>query len=794
MVTYVFENGTVTTYLNGELCPAAMPTGKSIVINSAYGSKIEQITDFENLGIVIGGFWNDNYTSDQWTVYIDDVLLYDKALSANDVHTLYMAEKNEKQTVESKAAALDKKDGETIGEIKDELATSTDPEAVRGWYYINSSSGWETNYVNSDLQTAKSLLPLSKNEAIKNEIDYDELPTSVQKALGSADVVKNGNRAGYKDDIIGFIYTGSADFTRTGATDSLYYYSAGKKNNDGKPSETLDNIYSREQFEKDNPSIDESTYAAGKDKYAALTLPEEGERSGVKDENGKITSPLVFFIDSAGYLRCFYNNGSETKSNSTAPRSSVSYVYYKEDSQDIKVENLQRALGLFSAALENKSPKSRVAAVRFSSNNVPNYDFDKLVVLDWTNDSEAATKMLSLVYGDGKTIKGDESVISAENENENQSPITQYNFGMTGGTNTLKGLQAFDQILKPRMERDEDERDNIKEKYIIIFTDGKDTNVSEGKTAEVEDTKKLAQTLKEEGYTIFYVLLTGGAFELDDAVKIFVASIAGDDTTGEKEYADLENKYIFHTSKTAELNSIFNNDILKVVSQNLTDYSIKDYIDPRFDLVDRAGTKYVLGEGGSVTYGAETKVIDDNGITFNPTSTTFETDATCKLCYDSAKKMYYLRWDKYDIPVCTVNDPDLAVWRSTFHIVAKEDFIGGNAILTNGNEKNENYVFSPEDNDASSAAKDLIKTDDNKYVSKGFPRTTANVRLLELKMDDSGKNLYLGESFKPSEILDTLSDTIDSNYYFEYIKRYYDNLGDKTTLKSAENALAYLLS
>lgn len=796
-VTFTVKGGSITAYVDG-----AKSTGG---VESV--ATLDQLTagDFN---IILGGF-QDKYNGKD--ILIDELFVYDKALDGSEVSQLYKSLQEPKVIAAAANVALDDS-GNDIAIIDAALvANKGEEEKMRGWYYVNSTSDWNNYYDNPKVGTAKKLLGVPKKEVIKNEITSASLPEVFASSLATAAVKGNG----------GYIYTGSDNF-QTSGSDEHYYYDA--DTNDGKTTEYLTTVYAHDYSEKLNEH-------EGK---AAITVP-EGETPGGNND----VSPVIFFVDDAGFLRCFYSNsGSITeKDKSAGPRSSVSYVYYKWECEDTKTDSLQAALGIFNTDLEQISPSSRVSAVRFSSAEIEDEDLDKLVMLDWTKDPTAATKMLSLEYGNGESTGSDYSSPSDDNENSEQESIKQYNYGLTGGTSTYQGLKAFKEILvdehdgKSRMDRDNPDRDIDKSKYVIIFTDGKDTNVEDLTSTDedkknaaikkVDDSKAIAQELKEDGFTIFYVLLTSGAFsEVDEAEKDFIASIAGNtetdaytDTSGailsgvEKYNAlrgsdddddDDTKRYIFIAESAEDLTEVFQNKILGEISKTLNDYTVKDYIDPRFDLfgytIDEDSrhveTVFHLNADGEVKYidakdGETIETVSSTSSLPIELSSNYGNSEIAYLYYDGG---YYLTWTGQDIPFCTVGDSELTVWRSEFKIVAKEDFIGGNAILTNGNEEKQNYVYNQRDGDnganASSGTDKATADISSGYVSKGFPRTAANVRILPIEETASNSDIYLGEKISPVDIMTALveqkiADKEKGYPYFEYLIR---TDGNKTEL------------
>ncbi len=477
-------------------------------------------------------------------------------------------------------------------------------------------------------------------------------------------------------------------------------------------------------------------------------------------------TPTQFYIDEDGYLRCFFASGTRKDVIGT------SLVFFKEDNQHIKAEILQRAIGNFALQLNDVSPDSKVSAVRFSTTKVTEQDYDKLVLLDWTNDVGEVQSMMSLNRGTGGTREGTPS-----KPREGLEPITQYNYGITGGTATYTGLKSFYQHLSTRVDQSAD-------KYLVIFTDGKDT--SQDKRA---DAISVANSLKEAGYTIFSVMLTGGSVEKSEVAtseyqqaKSFLLQLIGTSNPDEN-----KENYFFSTlegSKSIDsLTQIFTETILKRVTYNLADYTVKDYIDPRFDLVSSNGNIYHLNADGNVvienkegTVEGQYNVKDEPIMVALSNNYVVDVEARkAELHYSD--DMYYLVWKNQIIPGCTVNAKRLPVWNAQLTLRAKDDFIGGNAILTNGNLEKMNVVYHEGDNNYSSGVEDVYIKDGDNYPSKGFPRVAANV---STEVDDMSKTqyIYLGETLSQVDASEKLWENAynelegTSKNYLEYLERY----------------------
>lgn len=491
------------------------------------------------------------------------------------------------------------------------------------------------------------------------------------------------------------------------------------------------------------------------------------------DENGNNYTPTEdlptrFYVDGNGNLCCFF--GAKTNSDGL----SFSYVYELADGKYIRTEGLQRILGSFTNKLNEKSPSAKVSAVRYSA-NTSDLPLNELVLLDWTNDPKEMANMLSLNRGDGTNSTKTGYTTSANG-------IKQYNYGLTGGTDTYKGLQSYLDNLSDGVDKDNPY------KYFIIFTDGANTDDEAEAIAAANELKKL-------GYTIYAVALIADKTSNDyDVASQFLPKLIGKTNDNDA------NEYLFFADDMTTLTDRFQT-ILDDIAIDLGEYTVTNYIDPRFDLVGYDDSVWHLYANGKVevvnkddgSVKATYDLSSGNGVEFTLSGETTTSACKPKLKFNSAndKDMYYLEWTKQTIPPSPENADVMEAWNAEYQIRAKDDFIGGNAILTNGNKEEMNWVRCPDDKDASSGTDDRKKDEDNGdvYPSKGFPRTTVNVKLLPIKTNPLDGIIYKGEAVSPRQILTEIKDNyMTETYYLEYLKRYayqrYDRSDGNSSLKN----------
>ncbi len=713
----------VTVVYDGETLNIYEDGSVSKDLNSINTGSIELGKD---INIVLNGV-SDLYDSS--SIYVDDIYVFDCALNLDEVNKLYTIQKKGKQ--KSKEIWLkDDSNNRNYFQLNGKNVATLDEKqyAVRngsndnlaGWYYVNSTSDWDQN--NMRLGTAKN-------------------------------------------------FRGILDQKKNSGGDLHYYYG-------GKNSDKIS------------------------DKYTDGTAAYDYNPSTSLGYNGN--GPLRFFVNEEGDLCCFFNNGGNEEN-----RCGWSYVYRKNDNSITKAESLQQALGRFVTNLEASSPTSKISAVRFSSEKIRDLtnsevEYLKLILQDWTSDASESAGMMNLTRG--KEI-GD-NVGTTGSSDVSLGGIQQYNYSLTGGTDTYTGLKVFKEQLADKPADGE-------KRYLIIFTDGKDTRLSaamKGQNDEVLNDKikgldayKTAESLRgEKNYTIFTVMLAGGSVaegtkDYNQSLK-FLAALSGEEDwdTVDRDPANVKGskgtnyQNVYVANGTDDLLDIFD-QITKEIADNLESYAVQDYIDPRFNLVDAGGNVWKLENGGKVTVGETplsntlSATVGEKIVLSDSSDSSLEgTNAT--LYYDNENNMYYLRWTDQTIPGCSENAPRLAVWNARVTVQAKEDFIGGNAVLTNGNDAIQNFVYDPAvcdpddslNKDENVSGTEKAKKTEGQNPSKGFPRTTVNVTVPELKMGNGEQLIFMGEKLTVEKVTDNWSTILQewadgeetpTKWYWDYLKR-----------------------
>ncbi|MBR1529180.1 MAG: VWA domain-containing protein [Oscillospiraceae bacterium] len=542
--------------------------------------------------------------------------------------------------------------------------------------------------------------------------------------------------------------TSTADF-KTGSPYSMKFYMGFEANTKSSSGQETINLLDYDELKNDKVKMEDGT--------TPLTI--------TKDDTAR------FYIDDNNVLKCIYSYGDYLKTGNTnikdsngknirQTRLSSVYIYPNSGSDldspaltrrnhQIKTEALQEGIGIYQSIINAEMPSNRTSIVKFSDSKLFKDIPEELIVLDWTSDSQKILTALSQSYGTTDDVQGNE--ISDNNQ------ISQYNYYLTGGTYAYTGVKSFMDNLQ-NSARSNTESD----KYLVLFTDGRDQE----KTKEGTDNiTTYINTLKaagdKKGYKIITVFLRSDGMSNTDvnASENFLRGLASTVTlnNGDQKtmyYQAVSSNQQQSSTAVMTLREIFE-DIAETISNALQDYTIRDYIDPRFDLLD--------ANGNPVT------VLKPDG-TFEPCEYTTQDGKTANLCYDDIEKMFYLEWENQNIPLVKKNTSNVNtkenIWFSTIRVQAKEDFIGGNHILTNGNEAGQNRVYYPAGNNIDNTQ------NHDKYPAKDFPKTTVNPAVLEVSLKNQKDTFFLGETFTKDDLKKYFEDMRASdNVYLKYLER-----------------------
>ena len=191
-------------------------------------------------------------------------------------------------------------------------------------------------------------------------------------------------------------------------------------------------------------------------------------------------------------------------------------------------------------------------------------------------------------------------------------------------------------------------------------------------------------------------------------------------------------KYAYTVDNAEDLGKEFK----KLAAQIGAYYSINaekivDVIDARFELTE-AGRKALVGDveattnaDGSKTYVKETP---KDGAVVGTVRITENTDGTTTI-----------EWTGTEAHIGNTDNQEDPAWERKIGVVAKADFIGGNAVTTNTGDSG---VFV------------------NENTTKMFPKPTVNVKALSLGITGKAITVYKGDALQPQAYYNQLAQTI----------------------------------
>lgn len=384
---------------------------------------------------------------------------------------------------------------------------------------------------------------------------------------------------------------------------------------------------------------------------------------------------------------------------------------------------LVNAANTFIDTLKDASPDSKVAVVYFNGTQGSNTDNTKAMSftqLNTDNNVASIKKFLS----------------------DNDDP--------DGGTPMGDALKKAKSLL------DTDNTGN--QKYVLFFTDGLpgywETNNSSGEYSRrncmvANSAVNYANDIKANAtiYTVGYNLSktsnklywhkgdSATSYEKNDHSNHNLSTSASDflkDYIATTAQEGSNKKYAYTVDNTEDLGKEFK----KLAAQIGAYYSINaekivDVIDARFELTEAerkelvGDAKATTNEDGSKTYVKETS---KDGAVVGTVKITENTDGTTTI-----------EWTGTEAHIGNKDNQEDPAWEKNIRVVAKADFIGGNAVTTNTGDSG---VFVNED------------------TTKMFPKPTVNVKALSLEMTGKAITVYKGDALQPQAYYNQLAQTI----------------------------------
>ena len=303
---------------------------------------------------------------------------------------------------------------------------------------------------------------------------------------------------------------------------------------------------------------------------------------------------------------------------------------------------------------------------------------------------------ISIVYFSGsafikKTNESNEKYLLRVGDSDSKTTIDSWidSLRADGATNTADGFSKAKDVFSSNGKWANVTQTNGRKKMVVFLTDGVPTEHSSYDDDVAYKAVQYASDIKRDYEADIYSL---GIFDAAGSNgKLSGASIATINTFMTDVASD-SNKYMTADSVDS-LYHIFNS-ITDNMPVSIT-ATITDVIDSRFELTDKQKNTFANRNDVQVTYNNE-----------NGTTT--------------------VTWTNTTVNSKTGNTPG---WHETIEIKAKDDFIGGNMIPTNG------------------SASGITVGDNTKY----FPQPSVNVKLLTPSIGDKEITYYKGDTIESSK-------------------------------------------
>lgn len=340
-----------------------------------------------------------------------------------------------------------------------------------------------------------------------------------------------------------------------------------------------------------------------------------------------------------------------------------------------RIDALKSAVNSFIDNVSTKSPDSSIAIVKFAGDKRNSVGNDTYREDGWTYNYSQIVKNLTKVDATGKT-----ELTNAINK---LSPA--------GATAADYGMQHAQTIVNGA-------KDNGRKKVVIMFTDGEPNHQSGFDSDVANDAIEASKSIKNSGATVYTIGVFSGAngtpvtswSGVSDTNKYMHLVSSNYKTaesmteTGSATYPEGGKSYFLSAANASDVMNIFTQISQEVggASTELTETSvIKDIVTPYFDLPANASDVTLkaapcngVNPDGTRTFGAETAAPD--GV---------------KATIDKANNLVSVTGFNFKEEWCGTKTDENGKQTPTgnkliieFVITPKEEFLGGNNVVTNG--------------------------------------------------------------------------------------------------------------
>lgn len=380
-----------------------------------------------------------------------------------------------------------------------------------------------------------------------------------------------------------------------------------------------------------------------------------------------------------------------------------------------KIDTLKTAAKQFISTLHEKSPKSEISIIWYSGSEREESNLTTVRSFVTLNDSGVET-LNSYITTPGRSIDG--------------------------GTPMGAALEAANKQLGSANKEN-------KNKYVLLMTDGLPGHWSDNNNKNcMVANNAVDNATKIKSQAVLYTVGVGlgkDSFYWNDADSASSSNswkhgehdkMSGKDFLEKLATKQEGQKYAYSTDNLSELTGIFT-DIAGKIGDLFTvqPKEIVDIIDPRFELTE-TGLKQLADNCHLGEETIETKQDGSKEITWKDSETKAELGKVTIVKNENGSTTITWTGGAAKIGNKEATETKNQGWKASFQIKAKDDFIGGNMVPTNGSDSG-------------------IYLDDD--TTRKFEQPSVNVKLLSLNIGNDETTVFKGDLIDPSGYVSELA-------------------------------------